>query len=809
MTSALATGIAASAASSCPPAPAGALALAGLAAAWVLFARRRDAAAALLAIGAVAAIGAARLSIHDRDYQANALHSLAAAGYIDIEGRLCRSPGREPDRDVLFIDVRRVRSEGGDRPIRGRLRLGVPFARESRRRVDYLAGDDVRTSARLSSGGSFRNFGAFSYERYLQGLGVHRRASTKSSLLVTRVSPAPAASVRAWVSRVRRSIQTELERRFAAPDGRDISSSGAVLEALLLGEDGRLDEPTVDNLQKTGLYHLFAISGGHIAIINLLLFSLFRMVRMSRRASSLALAVFLVFYTALVEGSPSVLRATLMTLAFLGGRLLWKDVHVLNTIAASAFALLLANPSSLFDIGFQLTYAATLTIILFTPPLLRRLPRLPMKLSELAGLSVTAALGATPLVARSFNRVAFSSLILNLPAIPLVGLIMGIGYAFLPFAGVFPGAAALPAAVLRSLVVLFSLISHSLDAFPFLSIRVPTPPAGVLFGYYLTLGLGLLRRRVRFQRPVVLGAFLVFAILLVFSPFRPRSPDLRITMIDVGQGESLLIEFPGRKTMVIDGGGLAASPFDVGDRVVSPVLWRKGITRIDYLVLTHPHPDHLDGLVALARNFRIGEFWEGPQAPDEGSYAALLRSLPARVIRRRCGQGTRLDVGPVAIEVLHPPRAGPDAGPVAATNENSLVIKMTIAGTSFLFMGDAGPETERGLLGSGLNLRSTVLKAGHHGSAASTSADFLAAVKPRLVLISAGEGNTYGFPSPALLVRCDAAKAEVLRADLDGAVEIRANGRRLALRTAALHRYREIQDFRLTRATKSVIIAVD
>lgn len=800
--------MAASAALSFPPAPALALALAAIAAAWILFVRRLDLAAALLAVGAVAALGAARLSVHDRDYRANPLHSLTAAGYIDIEGRLYRSPGREPDRDIFFIDVRSVRSGGGEIPIRGHLRLGVPFARGIRDRVDDLAGDLVRVSARLGSGGSFRNFGAFSYERYLQGLGVHRRASTKSSLLVTRTAPAPAASVRSWVSRVRRRMQTELERRFPAPDGKDISPAGAVLEALLLGEDGRLDEPTVDNLQKTGLYHLFAISGGHIAIINLLLFSLFRLVRMSRRASSFALAVFLVFYTVLVEGSPSVLRATLMTLAFLGGKLLWKDVHVLNTIAASAFALLLANPSSLFDIGFQLTYAATLTIILFMPPLVRRMPRLPFKIPDLAAMSLAAALGAAPLIARSFNRVAFSSILLNFPAIPLVGLIMGIGYAFFPFAAVFPGAAALPAVVLKTLVVLFSGISHSLDAFPFLSIRVPTPPGWVLCGYYLTLGLGLVRPRFRLQRPSVLAAFAVLSILLAV-PFRPRSPDLRITMIDVGQGESLLVEFPGRKVMVIDGGGLAASPFDVGDRVVSPVLWRKGITRIDYLVLTHAHPDHMDGLVALARNFRIGEFWEGLPAPYEGTYAALLRALPARTVRRRCGRGGRLDAGPVAIEVLHPPPAAANAGPVPATNENSLVIRMTIGGTSVLFMGDAGPETERALLGSGLDLRSAVLKAGHHGSATSTSADLLAAVKPRLVLVSAGEGNTYGFPSPAFLARCRGAGAEVLRADLDGAVEVRLDGRRLAVRTVSPHRYLENLDFGLTRTTKSMIIAVD
>ncbi|MBP1659034.1 MAG: competence protein ComEC, partial [Candidatus Aminicenantes bacterium] len=808
-TAALCAGIASTEAFSLAAGPPFVLALLAIGAAWALFVLRSDRAAALAALAAVAALGAARFAVFDRDYQANPLHRCGAEGYVDIAGRLARSPGREPDRDVLFLDVRTVTAGGVEKPVRGRLRLGVPFVRGSRPRLDYLAGDHVRASVRLSSGGAFRNFGAFSYERYLQTIGIHRRASTKSARLVIRDGPAPPGSVLAWVSRVRRGIQRQLERRFPAPDGPYFSTEGAVLEALLLGEAGRLAEPTVENLQKTGLYHLFAISGGHIAIINLLLFSLFRLVRMSRRASSVALAVFLVFYTVLVEGSPSVLRATLMTLAFLVGRLLWKDVHVLNTIAASAFALLLANPASLFDIGFELTYAATLTIILFTPPLLKRMPRLPLKTAELAALSVTAALGAAPLVARHFNRVAFSSVILNFPAIPLVGLIMGLGYAFLPFAALFPGAAALPAALLRWLVVLFSRIAHALDAFPFLSIRVATPPAWLLAGYYVVLGLALVRPRFRGQRPAVLGTFALLSLLFVVPPFRGRSPDLRITLIDVGQGESILVEFPGRRTMLIDGGGLAASPFDVGERVVSPVLWRKGLTRVDYLVLTHAHPDHLDGLVAVARNFRIGEFWEGAAAPREGAYAELQRALGRRVVRRRCSRGTRLDVGPVTLEALHPALAADGGAPAAPSNEDSLVIRLRMGRVSVLLTADAGPAAERALLGSGLDLRATVLKAGHHGSAGSTSADFLAAVRPRLVLVSAGEGNTYGFPSPALLARCLEAGAEMARTDLDGAVEIRTDGRALAVRTAAARPGPKNPDFRLTPATKSMIIGVD
>ena len=784
-----------------------ALALALIAAAWLAYSRRADRAAVAAALAAVAACGAARLAVHDRDYQANALHRFRTEGYADVAGRLCRSPGREPDRDILFIDVRTIAAGGEERPVRGRLMLTVPFARGTRPRFDGLIGDRVRASVRLSSGGAFRNFGAFSYERYLQGLGVHRRASTKSSLLIKRTAPGPRTSVRGRISRIRRGIQAGLERRFPAPDGLDISPDGAVLEALLLGEDGRLDETTLENLRQTGLYHLFAISGGHIAIIAGLLFALFRLIRLSRRASSSALGLFLVFYTLLVEGSPSVLRATLMTLAVLAGRLLWKDVHVLNTIAASAFVLLLANPSSLFDAGFQLTYAATLTIVLFTPPLLRRLPRLPFKMTELALLSITAALGAGPIIARSFNRVSLSSLVLNLAAIPLVGVIMGAGYAYLPFAAAFPRAATLPAAGLGWLVELFQRVSHSLDAFPFLSFRVPTPPPAIVAVYFVSLGLTLTRPRFRGQRALVLAVFLLAAFIIVAAPCRRASSELKVTMIDVGQGESILVEFPGRRVMLIDGGGLPGSAFDVGERVVSPVLWRKGIKKIDTLVLTHGHPDHLAGLIAVARNFRIGELWEAVPAPDERLAAAFRRALRPRVLRRRVGRGDRFREGRVTIDVLHPP-FGPDAPAAPASNERSLVIRMTFGNAIFLFMGDTGAATEQALLASGDRLAATVLKAGHHGSAASTSRALLEAVHPRFVLVSVGEVNTYGFPGREVLARAGHAGAEVLRTDLDGAIEIRTDGRTLRARVAVTGPSKD-PDSGLTRATKTMIIGVD
>jgi competence protein ComEC len=755
-----------------------------LGAAWTLYGVRRCGPAFIFVLLAVAASGATLYSLEDRAYEANALHRYDSAEYLDVSGWLLASPGREPDGDVLLIRAESIRDRGKERSVPGNLRLTVPLQPGKRDRLRLHAGDRITASVRLSSGGAFKNFGGFSYDLYLKSRNVHRRAFTKSSLLVEKGRGGRGMLLLASISRLRCALQKNLETSFSSADGTDISPAGAVLEALLLGEDGRMDAGTVLSLQQTGLYHLFAISGGHIAIITFLLFSLFKLVRISRRPSYLVLIFFLVFYTLLVEGSPSVLRATVMTLAFLVGRLLWKDVHILNTISFSAFVLLLSNPFNIFDAGFRLTYAATLAIILFGPPLVKRLPRLPLKTTEMTALSISASLGVLPIIAGSFNRVTFASLILNYAAIPLVGLIMGIGYAFLPLTAVLPGAAPPFVYVLKFLVAGFSRLSHLLDGVSILSYRVPTPHGWTVLGYYLFLGLLLVRPRFRGQRPLIAAFFSAFLGVLVIFPFSPSSKDLVVTMIDVGQGDSVLIEFPGRKRMLIDAGGFADSPFDVGEKGVCPVLWRKGFKRIDFLVLSHPHPDHLNGLVAVARNFSIGEFWEGRPPPEGGIYGELLGALPPSAGRRRISRGFRCNVGEVRVEALHPGREdGP--GLPAAENDRSLVLRVSLGRTSFLLAGDIGAAAEREILEAGGDLRSTVLKSPHHGSGFSSSGPFLERVCPDNVLISVGEGNRYGFPSPSALERYRKLKASVFRTDLHGAIEFSTDGKRTRVRTAS------------------------
>jgi competence protein ComEC len=757
--------------------------LTSLATAWLAYFRKRDKLAFALALPATLLLGWTLYAQHDIDYERNPVKKFVLDGYSDFSGRLYRSPSYSVGRTHLFLRVEKISVQGRDLKARGNLRVTVLHPSVYPSPLKLKAGDRITVSAQVLSGRDFRNFGESRLAGLRKNQMVHNHAVTKSALLIELKQPARPASLVRLVSAFRQALQKRIEDHFSTADRSALSRQGAVLEAMLLGERGRMDEKTTAALQRSGLFHLIAISGAHIGIISVLFFFVLRIFRVPKRVSYSVLIVLLLFYSLLVEGRASVFRATIMALTFLTSKLLWRQAHLLNTISFSAFVLLLSNPFYLFEMGFDLTFAATLSIILFYPKLLSFLPRLPLKVSELFALSLTAQLGVLPLLAASFNRVTFAALLLNFPAIPLIGVIMGVGFVFLAVSPVSPGLAALMAPVLKFLVDGFLWISGSLDAVPGSSYRLPAPPPVVVVGYFVFLSLLLLRPRFRVQKPLTASLFAVFLIALVTYPFPPRfSPTLRLTLIDVGQGDSILVEFPGRRKMLVDGGGVPDSSFDIGEHVVSPFLWRCGIKKIDYLVLTHAHPDHLNGLLAVARNFRVAEYWEAFSPDKNQAYAELKRSLSKSGLQRRVFRGLKVREGPVTIEILHPRPSLPLERDVA--NDDSLVLRLVAESQSFLLPSDIGMEAEKDIVDARLEVRSQVLKSPHHGSRTSSSEAFLAAVAPEVVIISAGGGNIYGVPHPEIVERYRAAGVHVLSTGQDGAIEISTKGRFLAIRTS-------------------------
>jgi competence protein ComEC len=754
-----------------------------LAAAWLAYRREKNRFAFALALVSVLFVGWGLYAREDARYERNPVKTFAHDSYADFSGRLYRAASFGIDRTLLYLRVETIAVRGASTAARGNLRVAVLHSSTYPSPLGYRAGDRISVSAQILPGRDFRNFS----ESRLSGLRrnqlVHNHALTKSVLLVRREPPARGFSILGSISAVRLALQRKIEGHFSTADGRALSQQGAVLEAMLLGERGRMDVETTAALQRSGLFHLIAISGAHIGIISVLFFSVLRFFRVPKRVSYFVLAGLLLFYSLLVEGRASVFRATIMALAYLLSRLLWRESRLLNTISGSAFLLLLSNPFYLFDMGFELTFAATLAIILFYRRFLDLLPRLPLRLSELFAVSVTAQLGVLPLLAVSFNRVTFAALVLNFPAIPLIGVVMGAGFVFLAASPLCAGLASLMAPGLKLLVDIFLWIACSLDSIPVASYRLPGPRTGVVIGYYFFLLLLLARPRFKGQKPLTAFLFAAFGLTLVTSPFPPRfSPSLRVTFLDVGQGDSILVEFPGRKKMLIDGGGVPDGRFDIGENVVSPFLWQLGIKRLDYLVLTHAHPDHLNGLLSVARNFGVTEFWESLSPQNSPAYAAIKKTLAKSCSGKRVFRGFERREGPVEIEVLHPEPSAPLERRVS--NDDSLVLRLTQDGQSILLASDVGSEAERDIALCFPDIRSRVLKSPHHGSRTSSTEEFLAAVEPEVVIISAGRGNSYGVPHPEIIERYRAAGARILRTDRDGAVEVTVNGRGLTIRTA-------------------------
>ena len=758
--------------------------LGSLTAAWAAYLMRRQRGAFAAVLIAAVFLGSGWYAKESRDYEANALKRFDYGDYADFSGRLFRSPGFAVGKTYLYVDVERISFANKEIEARGNLRVTVLHPDKYPSPIRLRAGDRVKVSARVLPGRDFSNFGESSLADLRRNQKIHNHAVTKSALLVERLPERRGGGALRWISSVRLAWQARIEACFSRADGAGLTQEGAVLEALLLGERGRLAGPTTAALQKSGLYHIIAISGAHIAVISFLLFSALGLLRVPRRVSYIVLILALVFYAVLVEGRASVFRAVIMSLAFLVGKLLWKNSHILNAISFSAFLLLLANPFYLFDMGFELTFAATLAIILFYPRVIRFLPRLPLKISELFALSLTAQFGVMPFIARSFHRVTLAGLLLNFLAIPLTGVIMAVGFVFLGFSLLSPFLAGLLARALGLLIRMFLWTTGLADPIPFLSYRIPTPHLMTMVGYFVFLLALLLPRRFRGQKPLSFGLFAAFLAVLVVYPFPPRATrTLDVTFLDVGQGDAILVEFPGRKKMLIDGGGVPDDSLDIGELVVSPFLWDMGAKKLDYVVLTHAHPDHLNGLKSVVRNFRIGEFWDALSPADNAAYGELMRNLGPRVARKKVLRGFNLEEGAVRIQGLHPEAAASPAGQ-DISNDQSLVLRVSLGDQSFLLPGDIGAEAEAEIVGRGAELRAQVLKSPHHGSRTSSSPGFLRAVRPDIVVVTAGRGNLYGLPHRETLERYRSCGARLIRTDEAGAVRVSTDGKTLSIATS-------------------------
>jgi competence protein ComEC len=721
--------------------------------------------------------------------------SRPASGPVQVVGRLVRDA--EPfDRGArLQVDVVSVETRAGPVAARGRVQAYVGGELADRFMSRWTAGRSIRAPVTLRRPRMTMNPGGPG----VRWQSVRRRfdlsGTIKSATLITvergRWWDEAAAAVRAHVRRAVGHV-------FAKRSG----ETAAIVTAILIGDRAGLDPQLERRLQVAGTYHVIAISGSNVAVVTGLSLLGLRILLRSPRAVSAATMTMVAGYGWIVGGDPSVSRAVTAAIVYLTAGLVGLVPAALHVLAVVAMLVLIADPLTIADAGAWLSFGATLGIILSVRRLAHRWASVGWGQSSIgsrAGRALTGLLAATiavdlillPVTTALFSRVGIAGLLLNFVAIPMIGIVQIGGALAVVLAGWCEWGAALAGLVTHLAATLLVGSTRLVDLVPWLSWRVPAPSLGVIVAFYVCGALWL--AGVRFAR-LPHGAAVAFALsgaVIAFAPTAglggPARGRLRLTMLDVGQGEALLLQVPTGRAVLIDAGPSSAR-FDSGERVVAPALWASGARRIDYLAFTHPDADHIGGATALAGLFGPREVWEGAPVPADDKRQALKDAAG----RRRAGwrqlqRDDRIEFGGVSLEVLHPPM--PDWERRRVRNDDSLVVRVRYGEAELLLTGDVSAQVEALLPIEPDRWPLRVLKVAHHGSRSSSSIDFLRRYAPQVALVSAGEGNPFGHPSPEVLRRLADIGARVFRTDLDGAIVIETDGRELAVRSMTGRRW--------------------
>lgn len=674
--------------------------------------------------------------------------------FPDIDGNLLRAAVRSDSGEKLQLKVT-IQSEEEKLLLEKKLEIGLSCS----------------IQGVLEEPGARRNVNSFNYREYLKQQGTYW--ILKAGTFSLKNCQLEKGNALYDIKKIRHKGIAYVEKNFP-------KETSGYASALLFGEQKEINEEELTVFQQLGLVHLLAISGLHVSFLSGLIFFSGIRLGVTRERMNLTMLVLLPIYVILSGASPSVWRACLMAMIFFLLSYYKKQLSITKSIIFVYLSLLFIQPFMLFNIGFQLSFAAAFSMIMSSAIY----SRYESKMLQLFIVSFISQMSTIPILLYNFYEVTVLGVLLNILFVPLYSFLLPFCIAAFLIHVVFPPAGQLFVFLLDMIISLSNGVAGFVSKLPLASIAFGKPP----FIIMLLLAAGILLFFTFWDRSLSKesGNCLALVALLLFIQFHIEkiNPMGEVTFIDVGQGDAIFIKLPfDRGNYLIDTGGRVLfdqeswkqrrSSFSTGKDIIVPLLKSKGIGRLDKLILTHPDADHMGSATEVVEGIPVKEIIIGKGTEQEYMKKKLIdKARTANISIKTVQRGNQWSVGNAAFYILNPYRAEEDK------NESSIVMYAELGGKRWLFTGDLGVEGEEEILRSFPILRADVLKAGHHGSKTSTSETLLDELKPRTAIISAGRGNRYGHPHAQVILELQERRIIIYRTDRQGGVSYQFRGTR-------------------------------
>lgn len=719
------------------------------------------------------------------DYLQRAAFPIPTREYITLDGELTDYPEIAQNFSYLTIHAHGLEFENKryQRDFNARIKI--------QGRVDkFFKGDKIRIDTSLYSLNFNWNFSRNRFEDYVFVNKIHVNGYCKSGELITLIKKT------SWWWRMigewRNTIRNTIEKKYRTQD--IIDKKGVLLLAITIGERGDLTNEQEKKFIDSGTYHLLSISGAHIGIIALLSLGILNYLKVSRKKKYLITSFILLLFLALSGFNIPAERAVLMAILIFIARLLFRNIHIFNIISLTGLLFLIQNPSCFLDAGFILTFSLTAAIaagrkifipIIETFSAKKNIPLHPSGpnssphllkekkthwFTEFITANISASLMSLPLSLYYFNQYSFSGFFAGFVLIPLTALITGAGLLLIPLAPLSSFLSGILLFFLHFPLILFFKAALFFSETLKMVIYRPSPSLILIILLFILyfLGAGVKYLSVKIISGIILLAGCVF-ISIPPTPYNPS--NLEVFILDVGQGDSNVIVFPGGDALLVDAGGAphAYSDFEVGKRIVLPFLLEKRI-QVRWIAASHHHPDHIEGISEIISILKPEELWISSRDESEGdtSFNRLIQSIPPSTKLKICVSPFIKRIHGCLIQYIFPNHF---ITGIHATNNQSMVLRVSDSFNSFLFPGDIEKEVEKELAEKNCPaLHSTVIKVPHHGSISSSSIPFLQCVSPHYAVFSTAKDNQFKFPHPGVLANYRSIRAQCLSTAKSGGI---------------------------------------